>query len=384
MKTDNTLPLSTESRRHMDLSVIHNRVRYEWDNDGLCWSNTRTHRVAPEGLKAEVQALFLAKAKELFAEVKDHPDDRAILYQTLLKMSTTVKQRFDIGFFQESVRDNPVGFFDLAFASFDSPHGRSFVNCPILRNRFFAKKTCCFSEPIHLVGTGPFSIEDLQTFATGHGIKLTGEEDRTHVLVVGRQGWEERDLDDIVDEAEGSVLQIYSQEMFISVLGGQPDPFKEVIKFERLRDLYAFRVGHPALEYVSQGWSGWVTGYRAHSSQKSLDIGRYLEHVEESPLHAMDYRVGQSGWDANTRRQILSSAFKEPLPFVEGLGYMEAWGEPGTGQRLHKMAMHIAYLVDKNSGRQSLGAAVRDWNDDLKWLKAEFYRGVFNFNWPQV
>lgn len=28
--------------------------------------------------------------------------------------------------------------------------------------------------------------------------------------------------------------------------------------------------------------------------------------------------------------------------------------------------------------------AVADWDEDLKWLEAEFYRGHFRFRWPEV
>jgi len=168
------------------------------------------------------------------------------------------------------------------------------------------------------------------------------------------------------------------------VLAGQPDPFCTWPYLERMRDLYAFRAGHPGLEYVSKGWTGWVTGYSGAAIPAWSANETLRGQVDCSPLTVMGYRVGASGVDTMTRRSILRAALSAPIPSVGGADYMEQWGTPASGTRLRRIAEQLVSNVATHRNRISHAVAVEDWQGDLRWLKETFYRGVYAFNWPQA
>jgi len=75
--------------------------------------------------------------------------------------------------------------------------------------------------------------------------------------------------------------------------------------------LEEFKRGHPALEFVASGWTGWVQPWiRGVSASADLNTAR----KDESPLKILGYRVGANGLDENKRRAKLKQAFEEQLP----------------------------------------------------------------------
>lgn len=119
-----------------------------------------------------------------------------------------------------------------------------------------------------------------------------------------------------------------------------------------------------------------------------LDLGFLLETDDaanafpRSPLHVLGYRVGKSGKAESVRRAILKQAFLENLPNVGSVKYMAFWGIPGTAKRLGAIANHIAWKCI-GSGRPGADneQSETEWRSDLKWLKATFYDGKFEFPW---
>ena len=70
------------------------------------------------------------------------------------------------------------------------------------------------------------------------------------------------------------------------------------------------------------------------------------------------------------------------------MDYMEEWGKNQSPARLEKMANSIAafarnFLRQKN--QKSYDTAIREWIDDLAWLKREYYdKMAWTFAWPKV
>lgn len=100
------------------------------------------------------------------------------------------------------------------------------------------------------------------------------------------------------------------------------------------------------------------------------------------------YRVGNSGLAENKRHMILAQIFHNTLPFVQNMDYMEEWGKNQSPARLEKMANSVAafarnFLRQKN--QKSYDTAIREWIDDLAWLKREYYdKMAWTFAWPKV
>jgi hypothetical protein len=366
----------------MEFEVTHNGRTYGWE-DGV-WFDRKKHMVAPEAIRSTLDAEFVRLVPELLQECE--PPTKEFLFELLKdKFRLPFTQLCSIGFVEEVYRVHPPIALQHMFAQDQPPSGRSFANCKHLRDRFFTNREIeSFTLPVRVLGNSPFEEGELADFFERCGVALWEESKPVHALVLGRKDWGGH-LDDIVDEAEGSVLQVYSQEMFVSILAGHPDPFRVWPLKQRLMDLYAFRDRHPGLEYVSQGWAGWIKGVRSRLPITWADSTADITQVEQSPLAVMGYRVGTTnGRREEIRRQILQSAFQGPLPFVESAGYMELWGQPRTAERLRHIAKHIMNRIESNRHKANFHQAIQDWSDDLAWMKETFYRGVYAFNWPQV
>ena len=234
-----------------------------------------------------------------------------------------------------------------------------------------------FREAVFL-GEGPFRRDDFASFALRWGLRAVPlHESGDAIVVLGRAGWLEEDVDWLIDSRVDKSLLIYSQEMLVAQVLTQRDPLAS-----RDAVLDAFRSGHPGLEFVSAGWPGWVEAWvrpdrRSYQPRAEQDFG-----VDQSPLSVMGYRVGASGLPRSKRRDVLTRAFKGRLPQVGGPEYMSHWGAPGKPARLRRIAQHLVDLWASNARRANMDHAVGDWRADLAWLKGAFYKGSMQFAWP--
>ena len=110
----------------------------------------------------------------------------------------------------------------------------------------------------------------------------------------------------------------------------------------------------------------------------------------EGMLKYKGYSVGSfsniTSWE---RQVILREVYEEQLPNLVDSGYMAQWGSPQSAQRLKKMAESIASFTRSAKRKRSQGnfdVAIADWEEDLAWLKKEFYDGVYDriFLWPNL
>ena len=168
--------------------------------------------------------------------------------------------------------------------------------------------------------------------------------------------------------------------MFLGYLAKQEDPF---LGGEDV--LAAFRAGHEGLEFVSQGWPGWVQAFVGPNRSSPSTRSAFDFEVEESPLRVMGYTVGQQGEQEETRHEILRRAFSEHLPIVGSSGYMQQWGEPASAQRLKKIADNLStYCRNARNRANPPQEAISDWESDLEWLRVEYYHGHMQFHWPST
>ncbi len=127
----------------------------------------------------------------------------------------------------------------------------------------------------------------------------------------------------------------------------------------------------------------WPTT-KAPKGKSGLDSGDW--HLI-GMLSYLGYHVGTTaGVSAGIRRQILDLCFDAPLPPINGIAYMRAWGLPGSTMRLSKLANELASFArnGKRKRNADLGSAVADWEADLKYLYRRYYVGKFRFSWPRV
>ena len=104
-------------------------------------------------------------------------------------------------------------------------------------------------------------------------------------------------------------------------------------------------------------------------------------------LKFLGYMVGRTqGVYEAARKLRLSQIFCGSLPPINSPAYMMQWGSPGSAARLSKMAETIAAFA-RNAKRRDelrLDDAIRDWENDLKFLYDKYYVGYFRFAWPRT
>ena len=110
------------------------------------------------------------------------------------------------------------------------------------------------------------------------------------------------------------------------------------------------------------------------------------ELLQIGVLAAMGYHVGSKGLDVSSRHKILQNAYITAVPFVE-IDNMKEWNAPKTPWRLKKIAYCLATFAKnakRRSNSDSFWQAIEDWEDDLAWLKRNFYTGIYDskFVWP--
>ena len=186
-------------------------------------------------------------------------------------------------------------------------------------------------------------------------------------------------LDGFLQVWEGEELRVYSQEMYLIYWAKGFDPYEAPREV-----LDAFIKGHPALEYFDKALDRINTDWRWPTTvvpEKSSGDLKDNWH-EEGLLKHMGYRVGSKGRPRVERREILRNVFfHRDLPFVNSGEYMAEWGPPESTERLMKLANSIAAFC-RNGKRKSKPPrfAIADWEEDLAWLRREFYGG--GFEWP--
>lgn len=113
-----------------------------------------------------------------------------------------------------------------------------------------------------------------------------------------------------------------------------------------------------------------------------------LDRAEkEGMLAYLEYHVGRTyGQAAHVRQSTLTRVFEHSLPPVFDKLYLSMWGPNGSAQRLQKIAESIAAFT-RNAKRRApdaLDEAIRQWEQDLKFLHDRYYVSKFHFDfaWP--
>ena len=242
-------------------------------------------------------------------------------------------------------------------------------------------------ETISTVGSNPHDEDEFDNF-----IKTVGEMEvyqldaETEILIVGREAWQYKKeaFEELLDSREGKQLKIYSQEMFLAYWITGQDPFEDI------EVALSFAEGHPALEYFqSLPRVDWV------NTKISLTTNGGKLEIEKPTIGVLKhagYVVGKTkGLSPEERQKILRKVFDSQLyeilseKYVRECRnnyphYLDEWGSAKSERRLIKMRDFIAsgYRNQKRAGHDE---ASSDYEDDLEWLRMNFHKGHFKFDW---
>lgn len=247
--------------------------------------------------------------------------------------------------------------------------------------RDFSLTESSLPKDVAMHGDGPWPIAELAELLSDLGFNVweAGPDDEIELLIVGRNNWNENVLEQQIGAREGEPLKVFTQELLVTALICGRDPFDEIDTVTGQDILESFGKNHPAIEYLRGLEFPWP---EFDLTEESISSGEW-DSVEETPLLKLGYHAGKTHSLApSTRRNFLAKAFSGKLPFAESAQYMAEWGEPGTRKRLRRIAWHLAFLIRNRRRNPSQVYAVKDWEDDLKWLRQEYYKSIMRFSWP--
>ena len=101
------------------------------------------------------------------------------------------------------------------------------------------------SKKIVTLGIGPFEKEDFDLFLEKLGVvDVCDPGEEADVVIVGREGWKNNQLDALIEIGKGDLVRFYSQEMIMAYCISKKDPY------ENRRVLNEFVMNHPAMKYL--------------------------------------------------------------------------------------------------------------------------------------
>lgn len=125
------------------------------------------------------------------------------------------------------------------------------------------------------------------------------------------------------------------------------------------------RKGGPVRDIVEQEWIKREIGLPKNSNEVVPETGL---------LAALGYRVGSThGKAPKLRHAILARVFNAGLPFVHSRNYMAQWGEPNSWQRRRKLENTLVAFIESKNGQSCFGKAVKDWSEDLEYLRNHIF-----------
>lgn len=208
------------------------------------------------------------------------------------------------------------------------------------------------------------------------------------ILIVGTKNWSESLLELIVQSHAGRTLRVYSEEMLYFYLITGRDPLSASSEL-----LDRFAEGHGALQYLKNLEIGfnWPQTFVPLTVTGNFPTTGLLD---KGMLKHYGYSVGKSSKSSpSARRKILKRVYEQAFnssvysEFTQS--YLDEWGEPNSQIRLRKMADVISSLCKNEKKRaESTGVDLRksisDRISDLHWLKRQYYKGYFRFDWPDT
>lgn len=324
----------------------------------------------------------LSKTRKENNELTSEINIKVIVIKDLEAINSNLKSRLErLKNELVAISKNPSKKYDLGLNQLKSINNDVFSDLDVI-HKLSENVTELIQPPdcITTIGSGPFLEEDFDEYLKC--LDITPVSGGGHWIIVGRDGWDEGKLIELIEDNDLDEVVVLSQELFVAGIISTHDPFS-------LPDdiLMKFADGHPALEFLMKQGFEWP-----EIILEELDEPRYVldprgsyDRVEESPLCLMGYRVGETrGLPYQKRRNILQKTYSDTIPWVGDDDYMEEWGQPSRTKRLWRMAHHIAREINKRKKIPNMKRAVGDWKEDLDWLKETYYKNGMHFKWPNI
>jgi len=245
-----------------------------------------------------------------------------------------------------------------------------------------SQKDLPINSPV-TIGNGPWHCDDFDKILQTHDIKCykaidsNGKPADCEILVVGYETKALADIRELLYNATDDVA-VYPQELFFFYLITGRDSLPQLSE----KQIRAWIDFHPVLKalYGEDDDFIWpmVVGGGGGGGTISIDN-------TGSPLTTMGYIVGNySSLSLQKRRSKLEKIFTGDLEFPIDYSVAEkrSWGKPQSAARLKKIAQHIIRNIRIRHTNKSYNTAVKQWSEDLQWMKKTLYSKKRRFRWP--
>lgn len=256
-----------------------------------------------------------------------------------------------------------------------------------------AKSIGMHRKSIGMEGVGPWELlekDGLQEFLEEKGFEVVQITDPSTKHIILGSNSSTVDPDDIDIQIERSIsedfeLRIYTQELFIIWLITGEDPLDNWAE----DDLLALVADHEPMQHVlSHRIFTWPEIFTPDVRNDDYEVKTFEwsgSLAEESPLAKMGYTVRADGISQLKRREILKAAFSSSQMdrYLLTDTDRKRWGRANTAQRLYSISHLISWLAGFQGTTKP--EARYKWEEDLSWLKKEFYLSNkrMNFLWPR-
>ncbi|MGO4352589.1 hypothetical protein AB4Z25_11710 [Rhizobium sp. RAF36] len=183
-------------------------------------------------------------------------------------------------------------------------------------------------------------------------------------------------------------LSRYTVEQLVATFEAAEKRYRELEGKEKILGKRINALGvqlHVRQEFIRRGFfseDDEVGEFRWPTTAASGGNGMLVLHELPAigPLKALGYAVGKGSPGPVQRHQLLTKAFLQDLPEVEGV---EEWGGNDSSRRLQKMAESIAAFVRNAKRRKKTNwdDAIVRWENDLEYLRIKHYVGRFDGAW---
>lgn len=200
-----------------DKEILCADARYLWSHDEsieshqYCWSwaNAETYMAPPQGLVSQLNRVFIDEcAADVAGMLEDSEDEH---FGLILKhMGASDDDIDNLGLRDVLIKlypeKAPSRFVENMPAASHGP-----LNSPVVRNWFFAPNLFQVAppSPVSCLGFSPFDLDDLSEFLGRNGIVTCDLNESGSVVLLGRKGWSEREVNALIDRRVGGCLRIY-------------------------------------------------------------------------------------------------------------------------------------------------------------------------------
>lgn len=351
-------------------------IRYGQQPDtGTCrtdWETERTEPPLTEALQVRLSHALLRNHAAVL-RLRLPPDSVRLLYRNA---HASLGDHVDVAF--ETIADSAL---ERLSGYVPSPQEWPSIRADIAHASVRGREAHDWQRrTTYTIGNGPLGTTAMSRLLDSLKVH-TARDARADTLVVGSvfDDSTHKELSAFCARHAGHRIRLLSQEMWLCELlhAKHETTWSAPWTFSFVKPLIR---QHGVFEFLQQAWTGWVQQGVPAKLHRLVDSLAGLG--EDGLLSSVGYHVGYSGDEPVVRREALDTAYA--VPETEAILFGKRWGRERSPTRLRQMGITLGKLIDRAKTRASadMSAAIRDWQEDLEYLRTKYYTPAMQWRWP--